>query len=265
MLSLCDKYLQVAATHLRQGRGEDALRALDAVLHMQPHHPQAVDLKVQIYRSHELFEQAADCLQDALQKHRDNPVWVLELADLLINRLHRPERALLWLDLLSEHNPRLSDRDLQKAYLLHAEALVDEEHMQRAWELLRQATFRFPENEELLFLFGWVALQTGKYYASASTLQKLQRINPQHADAQYYLGMAYEGLGEYKLMRRQYHLTYELDLRNPPLLVYGHREFELMVRESLSKKWHPILARHPQSHPCLSQPTDPRGFSLRPS
>lgn len=235
MPALFTKYLHRATTSLHQNNIESALKSINSALHIDPSNLEALQKKVEILQRSGHFQHTVECLTQALQHHPHQTWWVLDLAELLINRLQRPDEALFWLGRLFRCRS-LSSTEEQRATRLQAEALIDQERLYEAWLVLRKASSTYPNDLDLLFLRGWVTLQLGRYCASASTFQKILRRNNDHTDAHYYLGVAYEGMGEFTLMQRHFAATYRLDKLFPPELRFSAQQFKLIAQQAIAQE-----------------------------
>lgn len=234
MAALFKKYLQKAKVELAKEQLSTALTAINSALHLKAHDLEALRCKVDILRQSGDFEAAASCLMAGLKSHPHLTWWLLELAELLINRLEQPTAALEWLERVfrSRHSTDVEER---RAFRLKAEALIDQDRLYEAWLVLRKATHTHTEDIDLLFLRGWVTLQMGRYCASASTFQKILRQKHDHSDAHYYLGVAYEGMGESSLMMRQFELTHQLDRILPPEIRLSCDEFRQLAEQAVQE------------------------------
>ncbi|HAA54662.1 MAG TPA: hypothetical protein DCE42_07880 [Myxococcales bacterium] len=267
MSALFKKYLAKARQDLLQHELEDGLKAVNSALHMKPGDLEALRCKIDILLKLGHFQKAADHLMVGLEQHPFQSKWMLELSELMINRLHQPSEALRWLSRVFRARG-VSEEDERRAYRLQVEAMIDQERLYEAWLVLRKACTVFPEEADLLFLRGWVTLQLGRYYASASTFQKLLRIKPEHVDAHYYLGVAYEGMGEASLMLRQFSHTHKLDQVMPPQLRLSASAFRRIAERVLDEMWPlrgaPLLCirDYPDSSQLAEAPHDPRRMGM---
>jgi len=264
MRPLAKKYLQKAKTAYAQDRLSQAYKHLDAALHIAPEDPKVLRCHIDFLKEKNLFEEAVNCLLQVLEKQPHQPALVLELAELMINRLQQPNRALVWLNRLL-HARCLKPKQEQRVHELEAEALLDQERFYEAWLKLRQALRKYPKNIKLLFWYGWSTLQLERYYAAASTFQKVLRLEPEYVDAHYYLGVAYEAMGEYSLMRKQFATTHHLDLLYRPEPCFSRVELAQIATQILREEWRlesPMIGLQLRNYPDSSIldefPFDPR-------
>lgn len=272
MEALFQKYLDKAKEELRRGQVEQAQEAIESASFMQPEHVDVICCQVEILRARGAFEEAASCLQAALKLHPYRPWWVLELADLLINRLQEPALALDWLGRLLRCNQLTPNQQL-RAFRLQVEALIDHDRLYEASLVLHRALSFFPLDLELLFLRGWVCLHRSNYYGAASAFHRILRRRPEHADAHYYLGLAFAALGELRLMRCHFEQAYALDQQEDVPLRFAPEEFAEIAEQVI--RFEPFvrlpavtLEVHPFPPPDVLEDIgfDPRrsGVLLRP-
>lgn len=239
--ALFQKYLEKANKELHLGRFENAQEAIRSASYIQPEHVDVICCQVEIFRAQGHFQEAAQCLQRALKLHPYRPWWVLELADLLINRLQEPGLALDWLGRLMRCTELSSSQKL-RAFRLQVEALIDQERLYEASLVLHNALSFFPIDLDLLFLRGWVCLHRSNYYGAASAFHRILRRDPGHADAHYHLGLAFAALGELRLMRCHFEQAYELDRQEEEPPRFARELFEQLVQQSLTPE---LLAQLP--------------------
>lgn len=244
METLFHKYLEKAREELCRGRIARAEEAIASASYMHPGHVDVICCRVEVLRAQGRFQEAAICLQKALKQYPYHPWWVIDLADLLINRLQEPALALDWLVRLL-NCCELSAPQKLRAFRLQAEALIDQERLYEASLSLHTALAFFPRDMHLLFLRGWVCLQRGNSYGAASAFHSILRRDPEHGDAHYYLGLAFAALGELRLMQCHFEQAYTLDQADTTPLRYSADAFERFVQQSLSCE---SLADIPEFH-----------------
>lgn len=274
-MHLFDKYLARARDY-DEGVEGAALSAIDAALHMAPQDAEAMALKGDLLVRTGFHRKGAAWLRRALRRAPNDRRSLVSLADVLLNHLGSPARALSLAERVISDGQ--ADQIALDAFRLKAEALVDLGRLEEAGELVGQALTTHPEEGELLFLDGWLALQRDRPFAAATRLRRLLSQDPVHADAHYYLGWAYEALGEPALMRRQFSQTFELDLSTPPQSRFRFGEFEQLVTLALAPgesggvkgstgALYPVVEEYPDEGILSEFPHDPRciGVLLDPS
>ena len=234
MRPLAKKYLERSKQAQYQNLFSKALDFINSALYIAPNSTELIECKLEQLKYLGHFNEAAILLTEALE-HDFCCSWGIELAELYINHLSKPKQALTWLGRLL-YSKELSSEEEQKVFLLEAEALFEQQRFYEAWLKLRQACRKYPENKKILFWYGWVNLQLERFYPAALAFRKLIKSEPKHVDAHYYLGVVYESLGEFSLMKRQFSLTHCLDLACPPEPRFEMKEVLSRVEEILEEE-----------------------------
>ncbi len=233
MALLFNGYLKRAQGFYQQQQWEDALRAAQSASHILPSARDAISCEVEILYKMKDWERAVEVLLRGLRYH---PYWawaILELSDLMINQLQEADQAWRWLQRL-KLCPRLSQEETVRCCSLKVSAFLEQDRLFEASRCLCSTLTLFPRDKDLLFLQGWVELQRDNYYMAASALNRVLKQEPDYSDAHYYLGWAFRGLGEFRLMQEHYRRTYALDLLDTTATCFHPQTFRNMALEVLS-------------------------------
>jgi tetratricopeptide (TPR) repeat protein len=268
MQELFEKYKQRARQERERGHLEEAARAVDSALFLEPLDDDALILCVRILQDKGDLESALERLEERLAQSPYHVWAILEIAEILINSLQRSEDGLLWLARFFRLRGMKPRQEIQ-ACRLRAEALLDQGRYEEAWSFLQRALKRYKEEQSLSFLAGWTALRIGKPQEACRSFCSVLVQEPEHADAHYYLGVAYEYLANPEACRAAFLQTYALDRETPPHLRLSLPEFRKAVL-SIAKTEivgfeHTLLVRvssYPDNRLLSLSPGDPRRMAL---
>ncbi len=232
MALLFANYLKRANIKKNLQEWNEALRAIRSALFILPTAKDAVQCHVAILRGMDQHDRAAQVLEEALKFH---PYWswaLLELTELMVCRLKRSADAWRWLQRLRQCQ-HLSPKEQVRCCCLKVKVFLDQQRWYEASQSVRKALATFPNDPQLLYFQGWVALQRHNYYAAASAFHKVLKLEPEHADAHYHLAKAFHGMNEHRLMREHFAIVYELDFEAEGELQYSSQEFLNIALEAL--------------------------------
>jgi len=231
---LARKYMYEAQTALSSDRLEVALKYVNSALYIEPRNMEFLRCKNEILQHKGEFQEAFDCLYAIFQKTHYHAWLILDLADLSINHIKKPADALVWLRRLYETTPLQND-DLRRYYRLSVEALIDLDRLSEAHHLLFNILKFFPNDMNFLFQLGWISLQMSNYELAVAVFQKVIHRDPYHSEAQYYLGVSYEGLQQFDKMLVCFERTYLLDASMPPILNFSKSQLFELTTQVLSE------------------------------
>ncbi|MCB9639268.1 MAG: tetratricopeptide repeat protein [Myxococcales bacterium] len=267
MKNLFEKYIKKAREERDRGDLAQAMRSVKASLYIQPHDDDACVLLIRLLEEMGEFETAVRHLEARIQRAPYHAWSLLELADLLINRLRRPVDGLHWLARLFRAGGMTQTQEL-RACRLHAEALLDQQRYYDASLFLRRARNRYPNDPTMLFLAGWSAVRLERHEDAIPLLERLTSLEPKNADAHYYLGVAYESLGKEEAMRTAFSLVFQLDQQQPPSLRYRFKEFRQLVEQIArttllegAELLSVVVEPYPDEQILTTFPYDPRRMS----
>lgn len=200
-----DSLLQSAAQAISASNLDRAEHELDLVLSSTPDDARALDLLgvIRVLRHSE--NEAEDFFKRAVQK---NPQFAPSHAHLglLYLQLRREDEALTELRAATRIDPARTDAAAALVHTLQKQshAAVDASDFQKALALLNEARKCSPDNSDLQFEFGMVALRLSLFQDASGAFEKALQLRKDDALAHYNLGRAFMGLSKFAEARQQF-------------------------------------------------------------
>lgn len=89
--------------------------------------------------------------------------------------------------------------------------LVSSQNPMQGITMLREVLVTDPENEEALYNLGILAFQTGQYPTAIERFETLVKVNNNHTQGHFYLGVSYKEIGDFKMAKEQFRIVKEMD------------------------------------------------------
>lgn len=187
------------------------------------------------------YERSLEAYTKARELSPKNPGILFSLARLEIASNNK-EKAKDYLSLSLTEKP-----DFSTAALIIAQIDAQEGNLDQAINKTEEVVASFPNDPAALFQLGFMNYQAGRYNLAIVPLERLVALSPNntHANAQYFIGLSYDQLGEKDKALEQFEkiLVYNSDneevkriisnLRNglPALGVSNDQEPEVLIEE----------------------------------
>jgi tetratricopeptide (TPR) repeat protein len=152
---------------------------------MQPASPSILYYLSLVYEDSGKYDEAESALRQVISMEPSNINAFLHLA-YVYGKQHRGD------DVIKTYEEILVfEKEKPEIYQYYANSLIQLKRYEKAEAVLKDACARFPDNDELLFLYAVLCEKTGRFDEMVQYLEKAITINPKNAEALNYLGYSF--------------------------------------------------------------------------
>ncbi len=176
-----DLLVRLGEMHLESKRLDQALAQAESALTSNRQHAGAWQLRGNIHREQQQWQEAIDCYQRSLMSRPNNPSVQMALAGIYL-QLGRPQRALATLERMSDLQS--SEYQSAQAFLLKGQALASLDQVDDAKLCLREAASRASAEDYGLFLqLAYLQAEVGQIAEARLSLGRTLVLQPENSDA----------------------------------------------------------------------------------
>lgn len=183
--------------------------AVIALLGPQPKSENLILDLAMAYQRTEAMDQATEVIRKGLEANPSSHALTRALIATLVLQQHYQEAAKLAKKLVQE-----SPNDLD-AQILYLQVLVENDDEELAQPLAHRLLLAAPHRFGVLYLNGVLENRAGNYAAGRDFLEKAVKLNPDHYNCHYNLGIALSNLNDAQGAREQFEKALALGAQEP--------------------------------------------------